>query len=399
MATNNISNSISDEQIITLLQMLFTNMNNLDKLYYDMFINTTPLTLTLERYNENGVIETFELPNRAKDRINVLQGKGEPERVQNAGAGTIYLDVLTSNVWIKTVDAGTTGWIMLYTPANFLQGREYMSPTGDASALTGLSAASITGGIMDVRIGGTGTQGLTGIVKGRGKELPFTVATPGVDYVTPNTFIGSLGLFMRNNTDDTENPFPEGWLPCQGGKFLKSSYPTLAKYLANTYPNNALNVRENGELYYVDEVGNEITVLEDEFVVPDFQNKYIRGWDEDDTLMVGDFQKCAIPNIHGEFFNTQESETSLSKNPTGAFTRVTSAGNGVDGTRGWFERLHFSAANYKPTKDGVAQASVYRDDVYEVRTNNIATFICIYAGLEGVEYILNEANSLNEVTE
>ena len=247
MANNSIYNSISDEQLIALLQMLFTNMNNLDKLYYDMFINTTPLTLKLERYNENGVIETYELPNRAKDRINVLQGKGEPEKVQNAGAGTLYLDVLTSNVWIKTTDSGNIGWTMLYTPTNFLQGREYIAPNGDASALTGLSAASITGGIMDVRVGGTGTQGLNGIIKGRGRNLPYTIAIDGVDYITPQTFIGSLGLFMRNINveEDDMAPFPDGWLPCQGGTVDRYVYPTLYKHLKNTYPNNIIQFEED----------------------------------------------------------------------------------------------------------------------------------------------------------
>lgn len=389
MANNSIYNSISDEQLIALLQMLFTNMNNLDKLYYDMFINTTPLTLKLERYNENGVIETYELPNRAKDRINVLQGKGEPEKVQNAGAGTLYLDILTSNVWIKTTDSGNIGWTMLYTPTNFLQGREYIAPNGDASALTGLSAASITGGIMDVRVGGTGTQGLNGIIKGRGRNLPYTVAVDGVDYITPQTFIGSLGLFMRNinvEEDDDMAPFPDGWLPCQGGTADRYIYPTLYKHLKNTYPNNIIQFNEDGNRFYRDEYGNEIIVPENHFVLPNFQNRYIRGWDGESTLPVGGFQKCAIPNIHGEFFNTQESESALSKEPNGAFTRIASAGNGVDGSKGWFERIHFSAADYKPTKDGVEIESVYNDDVYEVRTDNIATFICIYAGLEGIEY-------------
>ena len=66
--------SLNDEQIITLLEYLFTNMNNLDRLYYDMFINTTPMDLTLERYNEDGIKETHILPNRAKDKQKVLQG-------------------------------------------------------------------------------------------------------------------------------------------------------------------------------------------------------------------------------------------------------------------------------------------------------------------------------------
>lgn len=397
---NNISESISDEQLIALLQMLFVNMNNLDRLYYDMFINTTPLTLTLERYNEDGVIETFQLPNRAKDRMNIMQGRGEPEKAQTAGVGTMYLDVLTANLWVKTTDSGATGWVMLYTPANFLKGREYIAPDGDASALKGLSASNLEGGIMDVRVGGTGTQGLTGLIKGRGKELPYVAAEPGVDYLAPKTFIGCLGLFMRDNIireDDSDYPtLPEGWLPCQGGTVDRYNYPALYNALKYTYPNNILYQNKDGYTCYKDEAGNEIIIPDNHFVLPDIQDRYLRGWDGNSSTPIGTFQKCAIPNIHGEFFNTQEDETVLPKDPNGAFTRVASKGNGVDGTKGWFETIHFSAANYKPTKNGVTQESVYRDDVYDVRTNNISTFICIYAGVQGVDYYYNEEVDANE---
>lgn len=390
MASNNsISESLSDEQIIALLQMLFTNMNNLDKLYYDMFINTTPLTLNLERYNEDGVLETYSLPNRAKDRSNIVQGRGEPERSQIAGIGTIYLDILTSNIWIKTNDEGATGWVMLYTPTNFIKGREYLSPTGDASGLKGLSASNLEGGIMDVRVGGTGTQGLVGIIKGRGQELPYTTAEAGIDYMIPDTFIGALGLFMTAT-------LPDGWIPCLGQPIRKTDYPKLYYALKpseataiKTFPNDRLEAHGAG-VSYIDEYGNEVVFEYDSqmraygvdvAIVPNYQDRYIRGWNPSNGTILGMFQPCAAPNIVGEFFNSQERETSLEKDPTGAFRRVASAGNGVDGTHGWFERIRFSANYYTPTLNGVAQPSVYKDDVYEIRVNNVNAQIAIFAGL------------------
>lgn len=387
MASYNISDSLSDEQIIALLQMLFTNMNNLDKLYYDMFINTTPLTLTLERYNDDGVIESYQLPNRAKDKMNALQGRGEPEGSQTAGAGTFYIDSLTSNVWVKTLDTGAVGWVMLYTPSNFVAGRSYLAPDGDASSLTGISASSLTGGIMSVSVGGTGTQGLTGIIKGRGKDSTYTVAEPNVDYIEPQTIIGSLGLFMRDVAADTAKnipALPDGWLPCNGAVVSKLNYPTLYQLLQNTYPNNTITTTSEGTLQYTDYYGNVVSLAEDSFVLPDFQDMYIRGWDG--TSVIGRYQAGAVPNVQGEFFNSQESETALNKDPSGAFTRVATSGDGVDGSKGWFERIHFSAADYKPTKDGVEQESVYKDDVYEVRVNNLSTVVCIYAGKELEDY-------------
>lgn len=391
-SNNNIYESLSDEQIIALLQMLFTNMNNLDRLYYDMFINTTPLTLTLERYNEDGVLESYKLPNRAKDRSNIIQGRGTPEKSQIAGVGSIYLDILTSNIWIKTTEEGATGWVMLYTPANFIKGREYITPDGDASGLKGLSASNLEGGIMDVRVGGTGNSGLTGIVKGRGQDLPYTTALPNIDYVIPDTFIGMLGLFQ---TDE----LPEGWIPCLGQAVRRTDYPKLAEKIAPkirsgvaVFPNDRLTPHGAG-MSYINEYGKTVIHEHDSegrafgtdiMIIPNYQDRYIRGWVPSGSIVLGGFQPCAVPNVVGEFFNTQENETSLSKDPSGAFTRVATSGNGVDGSKGWFERIKFSANNYKPSKNGVLQESVYKDDVYEVRVNNLNTYVAIYAGIENV---------------
>ena len=391
-SNNNIYESLSDEQIIALLQMLFTNMNNLDRLYYDMFINTTPLTLTLERYNEDGVLESYKLPNRAKDRSNIIQGRGTPEKSQIAGVGSIYLDILTSNIWIKTTEEGDTGWVMLYTPANFIKGREYITPDGDASGLKGLSASNLEGGIMDVRVGGTGNSGLTGIVKGRGQDLPYTTALPNIDYVIPDTFIGMLGLFQ---TDE----LPEGWIPCLGQAVRRTDYPKLAEKIAPkirsgvaVFPNDRLTPHGAG-MSYINEYGQTVTHEYDSdgrafgtdiMIIPNYQDRYIRGWVPSGSIVLGGFQPCAVPNVIGEFFNTQENETSLSKDPSGAFTRVATSGNGVDGSKGWFERIKFSANSYKPSKNGVLQESVYKDDVYEVRVNNLNTYVAIYAGVENV---------------
>ena len=372
MANNNsIPDNLSNEQIISLLQMLFTNMNNLDKLYYDMFINTTPLTLTLERYNEEGVLESYELPNRAKDRTGLLQGRGNPERAQIAGIGTFYLDILTSNIWVKTIDEGATGWVMLYTPSNFIQGREYMSPTGDASGLQGLSASNIQGGIVAVANGGTGTTGLDGIIMGRGPELAYTTAVARVDYAIPDTFIGMLGLFMTSD-------LPEGWIPAYGQAVARRDYQKLADKLmpeggTATYPNNLLQSDGEGGLSYTDEYGVVRHIGVGEMVIPNLQDRYIRGWKSTSGEVLGGFQKCALPNITGSFFNTQERETSIPKDPEGAFWRITSAGNGVDGTMGWFERLGFDASRSNP---------IYQADVNEVRTNNINALVAIFAGID-----------------
>ena len=82
-------------ELIDMLSELFTNMNNLDRLYYDMFFNTTPMDLTLQRYDENGVLQTYVIPNRAKDAANTLTGMGNPEGQVVAPIGKLYIDLET----------------------------------------------------------------------------------------------------------------------------------------------------------------------------------------------------------------------------------------------------------------------------------------------------------------
>ena len=71
-------------------------------------------------------------------------------------------------------------------------------------------------------------------------------------------------------------------------------------------------------------------------------NGFVEGTLDEDA--VGELVEAGLPNITGTFFNSQESETSLPKDPTGAFARDASTGNGVDGKSGWFETISFNAS-------------------------------------------------------
>lgn len=116
------------EDVVYLLSVLFTNLNNQNKMYYDMFLNPTPMDIDLERYDENGKLVTVTLPNRAKDRIWVLTGKGNPNGQIAAKIGTIYLDETSKNLWFKSdgADSDTSGWKQIYDSSD-----EFLRPDGN----------------------------------------------------------------------------------------------------------------------------------------------------------------------------------------------------------------------------------------------------------------------------
>lgn len=132
---------ISLTELVDLLSELFTNINNLDKTYYDMFYNTTPMDITLERYDENGVLQTYSIPNRAKDGNNVIVGTGDPEGQVVAPTGKTYIDIDTANFYYKVQDdnipPNSSGWQLVLTASNmgdtFQTRDEKGQPNGYAS--------------------------------------------------------------------------------------------------------------------------------------------------------------------------------------------------------------------------------------------------------------------------
>ena len=103
------------EQIEAILSKLATNYSNLAILFYDIFYNTTPMDVTLQMYNEEGVLETFVIPNRAKDMSNILNGEGNPEGNVDAGKGVIYQDLSNGDLYIKLLAQGSSGWTKFVT--------------------------------------------------------------------------------------------------------------------------------------------------------------------------------------------------------------------------------------------------------------------------------------------
>lgn len=223
MSSENLNNIRNLDDVVYLLNILFTNLNNLDRTYYDMFINPVPMDIELERYNELGELVTVILPNRAKDRLFTFIGIGDPNGQQTASQGSLYLDKEGLTLWYKAKGLDSQNWIMLWD----MEHLNYLAPDGDGSQLQNLNANSINIGTLRVSNGGTGVNSITGLVKGNG-TLPFTAAVEGTDYVKEDSFIGMIAYFPINQVTT------RGWLRCDGALYNRLDYPKLASYLGIT---------------------------------------------------------------------------------------------------------------------------------------------------------------------
>lgn len=149
------------EQIEVLLSKLATNYSNLASVFYDVFYNTTPMDVTLQMYDTAGVLQTYTIPNRAKDMKNMLSGNGNPEGSVEAGLGVIYQDLTNGNLYIKGTSSGDEGWEELATEdyvGTFLrQGNG--SPEGNYEATKGVLYIDLVNSVLYIKSTETGDTG------------------------------------------------------------------------------------------------------------------------------------------------------------------------------------------------------------------------------------------------
>ena len=103
------------EQITDILSKLATNYSNMALAFYNVFYNPTPMDVTIQMFDEAGVLQTYVIPNRAKDRNLILNGEGNPEGSVAGSYGTIYQDTSNGEVFIKGTESGNTGWNVVVT--------------------------------------------------------------------------------------------------------------------------------------------------------------------------------------------------------------------------------------------------------------------------------------------
>ena len=338
MATD-VSNISTLQDVINVLSVLFFNMNEIERVYYDIFINPEPLMVEVQRYDDQGTLETIEVPNRAMMAMTVLTGRGNPNGSVAANVGSFYLNTDESSLelYYKSTGMDSYGWVRFWSTINFQEGENYLSPTGDASQLTNLNMANAGSGTLAVGRGGTGANSVTGLVKGNGTN-PFSAAVDGIDYLGPNSMTGLIAFYPVNN-------IPSGWLRCDGAAYSRTTYAKLFNKIGTIYG-----------------AGDGSTT----FNVPDLYNYFIRCWDGispfnsiQEGQVGGHYHSFTgvtnsedtphthtrgTMNITGRAQFTQEWETFGVYAYEGAFYLINRGGNGVDGKAGTFDIVGFDAS-------------------------------------------------------
>ena len=134
--------SIDTSVIIENLTELLQNSVNMTSVFYDIFLNPTPMDVELKQYDSDNQLITVTIPNRAKDRKIALDGVGSPEGVITANIGAVYVDNTNQVVYFKATGSGNTGWVSVITKADaeeyiiyYLNQNHYMTEGNVASYL------------------------------------------------------------------------------------------------------------------------------------------------------------------------------------------------------------------------------------------------------------------------
>lgn len=286
------------EDIVYLLTILFTNLNNQNEIYYDMFLNPEPMELELERYDESGNLVTVTLPNRAKERITTLSGVGAPTIA--APIGSLYIDTASYSMYYKAYGDDSSGWFKLISSST-----TYLTPTGDGSGLTNLNVENVTAGILKVINGGTGASSLTGLLKGNGTNA-ISSAVEDTDYISPATMVGVISYYPIYDSSLPNNGIPRGWLLCDGSIYQTAQYSRLGNLLKNKYGGNGTTT----------------------FAVPNLLDVYIKGSTSPNGLVV----EGTVGSHTHEFSGITASEDSHTHGPgtLNATGSINTMGIGMD---------------------------------------------------------------------
>ena len=148
----------SYEQLTTLMSHLMTNYTSLALTYYRMFYDMTPQDIEIQLYDTNGNLNTYTIPNRAKDFRYCLNGEGSPEGVISAEVGSTYQDIKNGILYIKEVgNSDVTGWVEIGADKSIEKG--YENPEGNITRPRGTVYEDISNSTLYIKGTDTGNTG------------------------------------------------------------------------------------------------------------------------------------------------------------------------------------------------------------------------------------------------
>ena len=154
------------ENIELVLARLQNNYSELARTFYTLFYDPNPQDLTLEWYDENNVLQTLTIPNRAKDQKYIKNGQTNPEGFVEAPPATLYQNTRTGEVFLKNSGTGKSGWMKVISEAdldNFII-RGEGAPNENVTAKLGTLYIDTTTGVVYIRSLPTGNVGWQPII-------------------------------------------------------------------------------------------------------------------------------------------------------------------------------------------------------------------------------------------
>lgn len=399
------NDSVSDrlDQIQSQLAKLQESYGNIARTYYNIFYNPVGMDVELTLYNNDGELETITVPNRAKDATDkVYRSSGDPNGVVSANLGSLCFDEVNFKLYFKARQSGSTseGWIEVLARSNFAPNMDYIPyHNGDGTYLTKLNAQSIEAGILPVERGGTGSQELSGILKGvpTVKDAGGNIITPGyvttaeagVDYTSISSFVSIICFAPMAMA-------PEGFLICDGAAYRIDHYGPLYEIMTRRYDvkgepyhvkfplgdgdEGAEEFTDKSKSYYVEDVTLPDGTIEysvEFFRVPDLLGYFPRFWspnpvhtvDSEPERNILSVQLDGVPNIKGEW--VQEITGIAEENFNGAIS-IPKDSNGNPKQVTGKTSAPGGYYDYVLDFDASRVSKVYRNDSTEVTVKNVA---------------------------
>ena len=174
---------IDINQIAIILSQLIQNYNELAQNWFDVFYNPEQMDVTLKFFDPDGNLQTYTLPNRAKDFGYVMNGIGDPEGQINAKVGTMFLDTQGGDIYLKRTGESNTGWqrVMSMTEV-YSNGKG--SPEGVVTGKKGDMYVDLDSGMLYTKTTATGATGWS--LAGAGGKADQTYVDRRFDEVADN---------------------------------------------------------------------------------------------------------------------------------------------------------------------------------------------------------------------